>query len=75
MDKELTKVLLEELQRKTENEEKLIIALCGVVKRILTAITIISIVVAVSYFWSPQSYDEYNQDSKNYSVEGGEIDG
>ena len=71
MDKELNEVLLEELHRKTENEEKLIIALCGVIKGVLIAITIISIVVAVSYFWSPQTYDEYNQDSKNFNLEGG----
>ena len=70
MDKELTEVLLEELKRKTENEEKLIIALCGVVKGILIAITIISIVVAISYFWSPQDYTEYNQESKNISMGG-----
>lgn len=72
MDKELAEVLLEELQRKTENEERLIIALCSVVRSILIAITIISIVVAVSYFWSPQDYTEYNQESKNISMEGGE---
>ena len=71
MDKELNEVLLEELHRKTGNEEKLIIALCGVIKGVLIAITIISIVVAVSYFWSPQTYDEYNQDSKNFNLEGG----
>ena len=72
MENELIKILMEELQKKSENEKKLIIALCGVIKGILISITIISIVVAISYFWSPQDYTEYNQESKNISMEGGE---
>ena len=65
--------LIKELQRKAENEQKLIIALCGVIRGILVSITIISSVAIASYFWSPQSYDEYNQNSKNsVAIEEGE---
>lgn len=67
---EENKFLKEELRKKTEYETLLIKTLCNVIKYVLISITIISCVVVGSYFWSPQTYDEYNQDSKNVTVEG-----
>ena len=72
---EENELLKEELRKKTLHETLLIEALCNVIKYILISITVISCVVVASYFWSPQSYDEYNQDSKNVTVEGSEING
>ena len=61
--------LIRELEKKSENEQKLIIALCGVIRGILISITIIAIVIVISYFWSPQDYTENNLNSKN-TIEG-----
>lgn len=64
--------LKKELQKKTEHETMLIKTLCNVIAYVLISITVISCFVAISYFWSPQYFDEYNNDSKNLTIEGGE---
>ena len=50
----------------------LIKTLCNVIKYVLISITIISCAAIASYFWSPQEFNEYNNDSKNLTLERGE---
>lgn len=69
---EYIEFLKKELQNKTENETMLIKTLCNVIAYVLISITVISCFVVISYFWSPQYFDEYNNDSKNLTIEGGE---
>ena len=58
-----------QLEIKAKHEMLLIKALCNVILYILISITVISCVAVACYFFSPQTYDEYNNNSKN-AIEG-----
>lgn len=64
-----------QLEIKAKHEMLLIKVLCNVILYILISITVISCVAVACYFFSPQTYDEYNNNSKNNvksSLKGGE---
>ena len=80
LDKE--EILYEQLQKQYDITLKQTDALCNVVtslksvfKYLIVGGVIVAIVIAISYFWSPDSYSVKVNGDNNKSVESGDIYG
>ena len=80
MDKE--EILYEQLQKQYDINLKQTEALCNVMnsiksifKYLIVGAVVVSIVISISYFWSPDSYSIKVDGDNNKTVESGDIYG